>query len=89
YFERIDIEFPSEEREGIIHRLAKSRPGQIDNLKLEKMDTSDGFRFLLANGTWLLVRFSGTEPILRIYAESDSPKRVQRLLAEGRKIVGI
>lgn len=89
YYDRIDIEFPKEEREAIIDRLAKSRPSQIDNLKLEEGGTSDGFRFLLADGTWLLIRFSGTEPILRIYAESDSPKRVEKLLAEGRRMAGV
>ncbi|TET39384.1 MAG: phosphoglucomutase/phosphomannomutase family protein [Dehalococcoidia bacterium] len=89
YYDRIDIEFPKEEREAIIHRLAKSRPSQIDNLKRERGETSDDFRFLQSDGTWLLIRFSGTEPVLRIYAESDSPARVEKLLAEGRRIAGI
>jgi phosphomannomutase len=53
------------------------------------MDATDGFRYVLADGTWLLIRFSGTEPILRIYAETDSPERVKRLLAEGRKLAGV
>jgi phosphomannomutase len=56
---------------------------------LEEVDTSDGFRFLLANRTWLLIRFSGTEPILRIYAEGDSQQRVSRLIAQGREMAGV
>jgi alpha-D-glucose phosphate-specific phosphoglucomutase len=89
YYDRVDIEFPTEEYEAITSRLSRSRPSHIDNTKLEEVDTSDGFRFLLAERTWLLIRFSGTEPILRIYAESDGPARVQRLLKEGRKMAGV
>jgi len=89
YFERIDIEFPAGEREAITHRLLRSRPSHIDNTAVSRIETSDGFRFLLADGTWLLIRFSGTEPILRIYAESDSTARVKGLLALGRKMAGV
>jgi phosphomannomutase len=72
-----------------VARLTGSKPSNIDDLKVEEVDTSDGFRFLLANRNWLLVRFSGTEPILRIYAEADRPERVARLLAEARKMAGV
>ncbi len=89
YYDRLDIEFPQEERETIIRRLTQSRPSHIDDLKLEEVDTSDGFRFLLADRTWLLIRFSGTEPILRIYAEGDSQERVSRLIAQGREMAGV
>jgi len=43
----------------------------------------------LADGSWLLIRASGTEPVLRLYAESDSLARVERLLEAGRRLVGI
>ena len=89
HYDRIDIEFPQEERDAIVARLTGSKPSNIDDLKVEEVDTSDGFRFLLANRNWLLVRFSGTEPILRIYAEADRPERVARLLAEARKMAGV
>jgi phosphomannomutase len=89
HYDRIDIEFPQEERNAIVARLTGSKPSNIDDLKVEEVDTSDGFRFLLANRNWLLVRFSGTEPILRIYAEADRPERVARLLAEARKMAGV
>ena len=54
-----------------------------------KLDTTDGFRFILADNTWLLIRFSGTEPLLRIYAETDSPERAERLLEMGKKMAGV
>jgi phosphomannomutase len=46
------------------------------------MDTTDGFRFFFGDESWLLIRFSGTEPLVRIYAEAESLERVNKLLDE-------
>jgi phosphomannomutase len=56
----------------------------VDRLKL---DTNDGFKFYRDDGSWLLIRFSGTEALLRVYAEARSPDDVDTLLAEGQRIV--
>ena len=69
--------------------LKNNPPQSIDNVKVVKVDTNDGFRFILADTTWLLIRFSGTEPVLRIYTESDSMARVERLLGIGKKLAGV
>ena len=89
HYHRNDFHFPTERREEITQRLNGLSPGQIDNTKVSSIDTSDGFRFRLDDGSWLLIRLSGTEPLLRIYAESDSMEHVERLLAEGKKLTGI
>jgi phosphomannomutase len=88
YYKRVDIRFPHEQRQSIIDRLEKS-PGTIDNVKVERVDTTDGYRFILADNTWLLVRFSGTEPLLRIYTETSSPERADRILKIGREMAGV
>jgi phosphomannomutase len=49
--------------------------------------TKDGFKILLDDGSWLLVRPSGTEPKMRIYAEGESDDRVRDLLAAGTELV--
>jgi phosphomannomutase len=85
----VDVEFPEPERRTIIERLENSRPENIDGGKVVRIDTADGFRFILADTSWLLVRFSGTEPLLRIYAESSSPARVGKLLGVGRELAGV
>ncbi len=85
----MDIEFPEGERQKIISRLKDSAPRSLDGVKVIKKDIFDGFRFTLADGGWLLVRFSGTEPLLRIYAESDSLARVERLLELGKELAGV
>jgi len=89
YFKRIDVKFPEPERQAIIERIKKNPPVDIDGVKVVKFDTADGFRFVLADSTWLLIRFSGTEPVLRIYTESDSQPRVEKLLDFGKGLAGV
>ena len=89
YYQRVDVKFPEDERQAIIDRLRRNPPKSIEGVKVVKAGTNDGFRFILADSTWLLVRFSGTEPVLRVYAESDSPARVERLLAFSKKLAGV
>jgi len=89
YYQRIDVEFPEPERQAIIERIKHNPPEYIDGVKVVKFDTTDGFRFILADATWLLIRFSGTEPVLRIYTESDSQPRVEKLLEFGRGLAGV
>jgi phosphomannomutase len=89
YYDRIDLNFPIEVREQIIEHVGKASPGAINGLKVVKADTMDGFRYILADNSWLLIRFSGTEPILRVYSEASSPEQVQKILLAGRKLTGI
>ena len=49
----------------------------------------DGFKYIFADGSWLLIRPSGTEPVLRLYSEAGDPAAVEELLAAGRKIAGV
>lgn len=89
YYKRVDVVFPEGERQAIRDRILHNPPESIDGVKILKLDTTDGFRFMLADNTWLLIRFSGTEPVLRIYTETDSPARAERLIELGRKLVGV
>jgi phosphomannomutase len=69
--------------------MAACSPDSVSGMKVIKKESADGFRFLLENGSWLLVRFSGTEPLLRIYAESNNLENVRRLLDTGLKMAGV
>jgi phosphomannomutase len=89
HYHRLDVEFSPEEREAIRERLSRWRPQTIDRTEVAGVEFNDGLRFMLQDGSWLLLRFSGTEPIIRIYAESDSLERVERMLAEGRRAAGV
>ena len=59
-------------------------PGELSGRKIDKINRMDGVKFLFANGSWMLMRPSGTEPLVRIYAESESRKDVQTLLDAGK-----
>jgi alpha-D-glucose phosphate-specific phosphoglucomutase len=89
HYKRVDIKFPQAEHKAIVDRVKSYHPEKLDNVKVVKLDTTDGFRFILEDTTWLLIRFSGTEPLLRIYSETDSPERAERLLEIGREIAGV
>ena len=89
YYRRVDIKFDEKKRRSVVDRVRNHAPESIDNVKVLRIDTTEGFRFNLADNTWLLIRFSGTEPLLRIYTETDSPERVERMLKLGREIAGV
>ena len=89
HYQRLDVQFPEKQRPAIIRRLTGAPPPSIDGVKVVKTDNVDGFRFTLADNTWLLIRFSGTEPLLRIYTESDSLDRVEILLEVGKELAGV
>ena len=89
YYERWDLTFDPNERDSIRDRLVAARPTTLGGNRIDMIDTRDGFRFVLEGGYWALVRFSGTEPLLRIYAESSSPENVAVLLEETCAIAGL
>ncbi|MBI4297918.1 MAG: phosphoglucomutase/phosphomannomutase family protein [Chloroflexi bacterium] len=88
-YNRLDLHFPAEGRGAILKRMEIARPKSLDGIPVSKRDTLDGFRFTLEDGAWLLLRFSGTEPLLRIYAEAKSQEKVDRLLSLGREMAGV
>jgi phosphoglucomutase len=60
-------------------------PTEIGGRKIENINRIDGVKFLFANDAWMLMRPSGTEPMVRIYAESENNDDLEGLLEEGRK----
>jgi alpha-D-glucose phosphate-specific phosphoglucomutase len=88
YYDRIDTLFDGsrDERE---QAILSSNPESLGGLKVTGLDTLDGFKFNLEDGGWLLVRFSGTEPILRVYTETTHGDKVQAILKDGLRIAGI
>jgi phosphomannomutase len=89
HYDRWDLEIEPSERREIESRLSDARPDYLAGYKVESIDTRDGLRYGLERGHWVLIRFSGTEPLLRIYAEASSPDDVQDLLSEARGLAGV
>ncbi|WP_283404225.1 phosphoglucomutase/phosphomannomutase family protein [Halorubrum sp. DM2] len=84
---KVSLDCPDDRKAGVLDELEDHIPESVCGSPVAKVVTLDGFKLLLENGSWLLVRPSGTEPKLRVYAEADSDEAVEELLAEGREIV--
>lgn len=85
--ERLDIKFPLEEKEGLLNRLISDAPEAVAGKKLKHITTSDGVRYSFEEGDWILVRPSGTEPLVRIYLESSSNQRFRQLKDFARSLI--
>jgi phosphomannomutase len=90
YYDRIDTRLRDNEmKQAARQKLDAAMPETLGGLKVTGKDTTDGYKFDLEDGGWLLIRFSGTEPLIRVYCETTSRDRVQSLLADGMKVAGI
>jgi phosphomannomutase len=86
YYDRIDTPFEGD-RKSREEKILSSNPKTIGGLKVKELVTIDGFQFKLEDGGWLLIRFSGTEPLVRVYTEAVSNDAVDSNLAAGEAIV--
>ena len=89
YYDRIDTAFETARRGEVQARVSAARPERIAGLKVTSIDTRDGFQFHMEDGGWLLIRFSGTEPIIRVYCETTHGDKVQDILQDGLRIAGL
>jgi phosphomannomutase len=80
---RIDTHFPLEKRASLMDFCAKHPPAKLLNSPVVDVKTYDGVKFVAKDGSWLMLRGSGTEPILRIYAETKTDADAQKLLKLG------
>ncbi len=89
YYERIDTDFPEDQRAAIQKRLQDARPKEIAGFAVTGINTMDGFKYLLSDGGWLVIRFSGTEPIMRFYVETTQDNKRQEVLDAGLRLAGL
>ncbi len=80
---RIDTYFPLEKRPNLMDFLKRKPPAKLLRSPLADVKSYDGVKFVAQDGSWLMLRGSGTEPILRIYAEATNNPDVQKLLRLG------
>ena len=80
---RIDAHYPVEKRATLMESLKNNPPEKLLRSPLADMKTFDGVKFIAADSSWLMLRGSGTEPILRVYAEARSNADVKKLLELG------
>ena len=88
FYDRIDTPF-SGDRKSREQMILGANPQSLGGLKVTELITVDGFQFKLEDGGWLLIRFSGTEPIMRVYCETTHGDKVKAILQDGLKVAGI
>ncbi|GAB3320308.1 phosphoglucomutase/phosphomannomutase family protein [Haloplanus salinarum] len=85
--DKVSVDCPDERKAAVVDALGDAIPETVAGRAVEDVVTLDGFKLLLSDGSWLLVRPSGTEPKMRVYAEAESRERVDAILDEGRDLV--
>jgi alpha-D-glucose phosphate-specific phosphoglucomutase len=88
FYDRIDTPFTGD-RKSREQNILNANPQTLGGLKVTELVTVDGFQFKLEDGGWLLIRFSGTEPIMRVYCETTHQDKVKAILQDGLKVAGI
>lgn len=88
HYERADLHLPEEDKQRVI-ALCKSGIHDFGKYTVIDTLTIDGFKYELPNNCWTMIRASGTEPLLRIYAEGNTPEEVQDILTSVRQTIGV
>lgn len=89
YYDRIDTRCTPAERDAVREKVLTAKPETIGGLKVTGLDALDGFKFILGDAGWVLIRLSGTEPIVRVYTETTHQEKVQAILQDGLRIAGL
>ncbi len=87
HYQRTDLRLSHPiSKERMSRQLTEETPPEIGGEKIVEVQTLDGVKFILEDDSWLLIRPSGTEPVLRVYAEGRTPEMVQYLLKFGEEV---
>ncbi|HET7009280.1 MAG TPA: phosphoglucomutase/phosphomannomutase family protein [Anaerolineales bacterium] len=87
HYERVDLRLSAPiSKPRLVERLQHEAPTTIGGARVVRVSPLDGVKYLLDDDSWLLIRPSGTEPVLRVYAEARDPKMVAALVAHGRTV---
>ena len=89
FYIRADIPFEHSKRKEIDNILKNRSFNSISGININNVNEEDGFKFNLQNNSWVLVRFSGTEPLLRLHAESNSQDQVESLIEDIKKSLNL
>ncbi|MEK7833795.1 MAG: phosphoglucomutase/phosphomannomutase family protein, partial [Acidobacteriota bacterium] len=87
YCERVGIKLTPEVKDRLQKRLSADAPDSIGGRRVTEVNRVDGVKYIFDDGSWLLLRMSGTEPVVRCYAETHTKKDLEVLLETGSQFV--
>jgi phosphomannomutase len=86
-FERIDLTIPEEQKQKIVENCKKGVYQKFGKYKIEHLEDLDGFKYIIDDDRWVMIRPSGTEPVLRTYAEGKNKEEALDILKETHKVI--
>lgn len=89
HYDRIDVPLDPDLKTRIETAVRAADPKEVAGYKVTSLNTIDGYLYNLEGGGWLLIRFSGTEPLMRIYTEVPDKARVAEVLEAGKRLAGV
>jgi phosphomannomutase len=87
YFERSDLHITDEIKDRVLAHCKKGAYHEFGIYKVQRIEDLDGYKFFFDDETWMMIRASGTEPVLRVYAEADSKQKADDILASAKKVL--
>jgi len=87
FYDRWDLKINHKIKPALLEFLKEFNPDSLMGRKVSLINTRDGYKYCLENNGWLMIRPSGTEDVVRLYAEAESPERVNELLQAGKQIM--
>jgi alpha-D-glucose phosphate-specific phosphoglucomutase len=87
YTKRINLKLEEKEKNEFMKKLEDETPPELARVKVVKVNKMDGVKMILSDGSWVLARSSGTEPLVRIYAESDKEQKLAVILEAVQNLV--
>jgi phosphoglucomutase len=87
FTDRKNYRLPQSKMDDLKEKLTKNPPSKIGNLEVAKLITIDGFKFVFSDNSWMGIRLSGTEPIVRCYVEANDKKTLESLLSAGEDFI--
>lgn len=87
YNDKINLKLTDETKKKLMDKLKNQTPEEFAGVKVLDVNKMDGVKLTLAEGSWVLARPSGTEPLVRIYAESDKKDKLESLLEAAKALV--
>ena len=85
--ERLNFHLPAEKMNSIKQKLEQNPPSEIASIRVKNINKMDGYKFLLEDGSWVGLRLSGTEPVVRIYVEADNQKKMNALISASQNFL--
>jgi phosphomannomutase len=84
-FERVDLHIKEEVKQRVLEKCKANAFSSFGKYKIARMEDLDGWKYFFENGDWIMIRASGTEPVLRTYAESDTSASAFAILKAGEE----